>query len=74
MWQRERLSQRKRQLFKRRERRQKEKSIECVLMKEQEDITNMTWWTEASVLNMIETTYGFVADHKKPNGTMQHNI
>ena len=54
-----------RQHFKRRDRKQGKKSIEKLLAKEQADITDRTRWTEASVLNRIETTYGFVEDHIK---------
>ena len=53
-----------------RERKQREKSIKRLLTKEQVNIANRTQWKYASVINRIETEYGFVDDHRK---TKQQN-
>ena len=60
-----RTSRRKKQHFKRKERKQREESIQKLHTKERADIANRTWCKEASVINRIETVYGFVADYSK---------
>ena len=56
--------------FKRKEREKREESIQRLLTKERAGIANRMRWKEASVLNRIETAYGFVAYYRK---TKQHN-
>ena len=68
--QRERTFWRNKQLFKTRERKHREESIQIFLIKEWAYIENTTRWKEASVLNSIETTYGFISDWRK---TKRHN-
>ena len=46
-----------------------EDSIQQLLTKKRGDIVNRTRWTKASVLNRIETAYGFFVDYRKPNNT-----
>ena len=53
-----------------RENKHSEKSPQRLLTKELADIANMMWWTEALLLNSIETTYGFFADQRN---TKQYN-
>ena len=69
-WQRKRTSWRKKKRFKRREREKREESIQRLLTKERAGIATRMRGKEASVLNRIETAYGFVAYYRK---TKRHN-
>ena len=68
--QRKNTYRRKKKCLKRRSRKQRKKSIQKLITNERVEIVKKTRWTEASVINRIETIYRFIAYWRK---TKRHN-